>query len=413
MSSSKPTARRTRVEPGVYTRPNGTFEIGWRDATGRQKWKTVDGGIRAARARLAEEHAKRARGEKTADNPRLTFSDAADAWWSARVVKLKPATRSAYAASLKHLREHFGRTRMTSITPNDVATYVSLKQATQKGWTVKGQMTVLSSVFTYAARHLGLVGVNPVSLLDRVERPSSDDEKPKRILTGEELARLLAAVDDSYRLLFELGAETGARLSEVLGLTWDDVDLEAQTVAFTHQLDRQGQRQSLKTKRSRRVLEVTPQLIGKLRAHKLASPFSSPQDLAFTTRKGNGHDQRNIGGRVLARAVKRADLGAVERDGVVLVPAPTFHALRHSHASALIAAGWDIVEISDRLGHSNVATTMRIYSHEFDAARRSDERRDRLTTLYGGVEATVEAEDGSSGPQEATAGAAAVVQLRA
>jgi integrase len=44
-----------------------------------------------------------------------------------------------------------------------------------------------------------------------------------------------------------------------------------------------------------------------------------------------------------------------------------FHALRHTHASALIAAGVDIVTISRRLGHSSPAVTLRVYSHLFDA----------------------------------------------
>jgi integrase len=57
------------------------------------------------------------------------------------------------------------------------------------------------------------------------------------------------------------------------------------------------------------------------------------------------------------------------------------HALRHSHASALIAAGWDIAEVSARLGHSSIATTQRIYVHQFDAPRRSEGRRNRLAAL--------------------------------
>lgn len=87
---------------------------------------------------------------------------------------------------------------------------------------------------------------------------------------------------------------------------------------------------------------------------------------------------------MLARAVKRAGLEVVEdRHGAVVLPAPTFHDLRHSHASALIAQGWDIEEVSARLGHANVGTTQRIYVHAFDAARRSDDRRTRLADLYG------------------------------
>jgi integrase len=387
MSTSNPTPRRVNVEPGIYRRADSVLEIGWRDASGKQKWRKVPGGIRAARAALAEEHAKRARGERVAVDPRLTFAAAADAWWEARVVKLRPATQNAYGAGLAHLKrpEHFGRSRVRDITPGDVAKYVSDQQAAGlKGWTIKGHLTVLSSVFTYAARHLGFVGTNPVSLLDRVERPSSDDEKPKRILTGEELARLLDGVDAEYRVLFDLAAETGARLAEALGLVWEDVDLDAETVTFTHQLDRKGQRQPLKTKRSRRCLEVTPVLVSKLRAHKLASPYSASHDLVFASRAGTGLDHRNVGGRILRRAVERAGLETVtDARGEVAVPAPTFHALRHSHASALIAAGWDIEEVSARLGHTSVATTQRIYVHQFDAARRSDDRRNRLAALYG------------------------------
>jgi integrase len=411
MSSPNGTARRVKREPGIYTRPDGQLEIGWRDAQGVQRWRKVDGGITAARRALAQEHARRARGERVAADPRLTFSDAAQAWWGARVVKLRTNTQSAYGAGLAHLKapEHFGRSRLSEITPTDVARYVSAQQAAGlKGWTIKGHLTVLSSVFTYAARHLGYVGTNPVSLLDSVERPSTDDEKPKRILSGDELGRLLEAVSGPYRLIFDLAAETGARLAETLGLAWEDIDLDGQTISFSHQLDRKGKRQPLKTKRSRRCLEITPRLANGLRAHKLASADTAPHGLVFVTREGTGHDHRNIGGRVMARGVKAAGLQAVEHDGEVIIPAPTFHDLRHSHASALIAQGWDIEEVSARLGHANVATTQRIYVHQFDAAKRSPERRSRLASLYGSA---MEASDGSSGQQTAPAAGAAVVQL--
>ena len=383
MSSKQAMPRRVRVEAGVYQRPDGKLEIGWRDASGRQKWRKVDGGIRAARAALAEEHARRGRGERVASDPRLRFDDAADAWWNARCVHLRPATQNAYGCALAHLRASFGRRRMTDITVTDVATYIANKKADgMKGWTIRGHMTVLSGIHKHAARHLGLVSANPVAMLDRVERPSSEDQKPQRVLTQQELSVLLDCIDSSYKEIFMLAAETGARLGEVLGLTWKDIDFDAQTISITHQLDRAGDRVPLKTARSRRVLEITPTLVAQLRKMKIASPYSTEHDLVFTTRAGTGHDHRNVAGRVLRRAVQRAALQAVERNGVVVQPAPTFHSLRHSHASALVAAGWDIEEVSARLGHANVATTQRIYVHAFDAARRSTDRRDRLAALY-------------------------------
>lgn len=196
------------------------------------------------------------------------------------------------------------------------------------------------------------------------------------------MRRLLEGVDEHWRLLFEVAAETGGRLSEVLGLAWEDVELDAATITYRVQLDRSGRRVPLKTTRSRRCLEVTAALASKLRAYKLASTHSSRHDLVFCSREGRGLDHRNIGGRVLARAVKRAGLEAVDQDGAVVIPAPTFHNLRHSHGSALIAAGWDIEEVSARLGHANVGTTQRAYIHAYDAARRSEQRRDRLAVMY-------------------------------
>lgn len=365
--------RRVRVERGIYKRPDGVYEIGWRDAAGKLHWSKVDGGIKVARAALAAEHARRARGEASPADPRLTFNDAADAWLEARVSRLRPGTRRAYGVALKHLREHFGSQRMSRITTTQVAAYVASKD-TLKGWTIKGHLTVLSAVFRYAIRHLGVTTPNPVALLDTVERPSTEDEKPKRILDADELGRLIEAVPSKHRLIFRVAAETGCRLAEALGLAWQDIDLKRQTITFDCQLNRAGQRVKLKTARSRRTLEVTPALIGELRKHKLASEKTSPDALVFVRRTGHGHDHRNIGGRVLVKAVERAGLAA---------PAPTFHDLRHSHASALIAAGMDIESVSARLGHADISTTQRIYVHAFDAVKRSDERRALLASIYG------------------------------
>ena len=188
----------------------------------------------------------------------------------------------------------------------------------------------------------------------------------------------------------------------------------AETVRFTHQLGRDATRRPLKTKRSRRTLEVTPLLISKLRAQKVASPHSGPHDLVFLSQAGTPFEQSNIGGRVMARAVKLAGLEAVERNGEIVEPAPTPHDLRHTHASRLIADGWDIEEISRRLGHSSVATTLRVYVHEFDAARRSDDRRKRLNALYGGrMEATMEAAGSSGVQQPSSTSGAEVLDLSA
>lgn len=390
---AKGNPQREKVEPGIYQRvdANGrpVFEIAWRDGQGHQRRRRVQGGITAARKALNAARAARDRKEQVTVDPRLTFGAAADKWWDARVVRLRPATQSTYGTGLAHLREHFGRTRLAAIHASDVAAYISAQQrAGLKGWTVQGHLTVLSSVYQYASRHLGFAGANPVSMLDRVERPNvAEDERPKRILEGDELPRLIAAVDEPYRLAFEFAAETGARLGETLGIVWREVDLDDCTVTFTHQLDKKRrERVPLKTKRSRRSVEISPHLAAKLRKAKLASPRSGPHDFVFVSRAGTPHDQRNIAGRVMSRAVKRAGLKTAEHPNGDEHRAPTFHDLRHTHASKLINDGWDIATVSSRLGHADVTTTMRVYVHEFERAQRSADRRNRLAQLYSALE---------------------------
>jgi integrase len=119
-----------------------------------------------------------------------------------------------------------------------------------------------------------------------------------------------------------------------------------------------------------------------LRTHKLASPYSDDHDYVFASATGSGYDHRNIGGRVLARAVKRAGVGAVVRGGEIVVPKPTFHSFRYTHGSALIASGWDLEAVSARSGR-DVTVTARNYVRAYESAKRSSARSARLEAMYG------------------------------
>jgi hypothetical protein len=79
MENASPSPRRVRIERNIYRRSNGVFEIGFKDATGRQRWRTIQGGITAARAARDELLTKRHRGEQLPVNARMRFADAAAA----------------------------------------------------------------------------------------------------------------------------------------------------------------------------------------------------------------------------------------------------------------------------------------------------------------------------------------------
>lgn len=396
--------------PGVYTRSraNGgrVFIIGYRDSDSKQVWQTVEGGVTAARAALADVQARKGRGERVAPNPRVTFEVAAETWFTAQASNLRPATRDVYRSHLDtHLLPVFGRRRLDSIDVDEIARLVARMSTGEyraeveqrmkggkrrrkpavtvaddgyRGWTIRGMLTVAGRVFEYAQRRMRWSGQNPVRLLDNGERPRSD-QRERRILTRDELERLLTAADERFRPIFVFAAGTGCRLGEVLGLKWRAIDFDNGTATITHQVDRRGREVELKTKRSRRTIELPTDLVAMLREQKIAAPpvHSGPDAYVFCTRNGTPHEHRNVAGRALSRAIKGAGL---DDDPENL---PTMHSFRHSFASAWIASGGDIVELSAHLGHRNPSVTMNTYSHEFEKAARSDARRTRLDGIFG------------------------------
>lgn len=88
--------RRVRIERNIYRRPTGIYEVGFKDSGGRQRWRTVGGGITAARAVRDELLSRRARGERIASDARLRFGDAAARWLAGPVVDVRPATQDCY-----------------------------------------------------------------------------------------------------------------------------------------------------------------------------------------------------------------------------------------------------------------------------------------------------------------------------
>lgn len=137
-------------------------------------------------------------------------------------------------------------------------------------------------------------------------------------------------------------------------------------------MGRDGKRRPLKTAAGRRDVVLMKQLANELRRQRVASPFSDDQHLVFCTTTGSTIGHRNLTGRGLEKAAKRAGL-----DGV------TFHVLRHTFASILISQGHDPVFVSRQLGHANPAITLKVYAHRFDAARHAQDARERLEAEYG------------------------------
>ena len=168
MSKPSPApARRTRVERNIYRRPSGVFEVGFKDGSGVQRWRTVEGGITAARALRDELLARRGRGERVAPNPRLRFAEAADRWLAGPVLDLRKTTQAGYRNAIeRHLRPRYATRCLDAITADDVAALVrELRDAQLAEATIAVIVSVLGRVYRFAARRLAWAGQDPTTLL--------------------------------------------------------------------------------------------------------------------------------------------------------------------------------------------------------------------------------------------------------
>jgi len=236
---------------------------------------------------------------------------------------------------------------------------------------------VTNRVYRYAARWLGWAGANPVFLMLPSERPKPSQGKRRRIFQGRELEQTIRAAGEPCRTLFTVAALTGARLSELLALTWADArldDLEDAELEFGHQVDRHGKRQATKTDGSARTVPIPKELALMLARHKLGSQFSQATEFLFCTRTGRPLGQRNV-----TRALREAQRTATDESGDPTFPVlhqqddqgrpvpvqhgelPSMHSFRHTVASRALLAGESADEIAFLLGHRDANVTRAVY----------------------------------------------------
>ena len=160
-----------------------------------------------------------------------------------------------------------------------------------------------------------------------------------------------------------LAVTTGMRQGELLGLKWEDVDLEREVLQVRRTLVKNGGRLGLgepKTKKSRRTVHLTGRAVGALKRHRkaqaeerLALPgLWQNNGLVFAT---------NIGTLINPTNLRRRSFGPLlEKAGL---PQIRFHDLRHTAATLLFLEGVHPKFVQELLGHATIAITLDTYSH--------------------------------------------------
>jgi integrase len=184
------------------------------------------------------------------------------------------------------------------------------------------------------------------------------NERPVRAFSSDELAAFLrACVGSRYEVWVHLSLGTGLRLSESRGLTWDKVDLREQTILIDSAID-QVTNEVGPTKTGRiRTVDIPDELVATLASHRARQ---LAQDRYVI---GCGATGRPLSTSAISDFMRRTcDAAGITRRGP--------HALRHTFATHALDAGESLKEVSETLGHANVAITGRVYSHNVKRRRR-------------------------------------------
>jgi integrase len=252
-----------------------------------------------------------------------------------------------------------GHLRLARLHPEHVEQFLAAKQ--QEGLSPRSCQylrAILRIALNRAVKH-GLVFRNVAALAE----PPRVTRADVQTLTPEQ-ARVFLETQQDRRLypVIVVAVSCGLRSGEILGLRWEDVDLERGVLRVRHTLERLGGGWRLlepKSETSRRTIRVPEPVIPILRAHRvkqlerrlLAGPDWQEYDFVFTTRTGQPLEGVRLN-RDTKSLLRRAGLPAVH-----------FHALRHSCATFLLAQGVAPRVVMDVLGHSDIRLTLNTYSH--------------------------------------------------
>ena len=217
--------------------------------------------------------------------------------------------------------------------------------------TLKKVLRTLGAIMNYACKQR-FIDYNPYRDIEKPKGQSIyNDDNEINIITPEQILALLDATTDlKYKTLFMTTIMTGMRQGELLGLKWDDIDWIAGQIHVKRTFT-SGRFYDPKSKKSRRKIDLAPQLITQLKKWQLACP-SNKLDLVFPNGEGKPMEPVNLVKRHFIPALKKAK-----------IPKIRFHDLRHTYAILLIDQEENPKYIQAQLGHSSINMTFDIYGY--------------------------------------------------
>lgn len=301
---------------------------------------------------------------------KATLGEYLEEWLKAHALSVSPRTLANYALYVReHIIPAIGHIPLAKLRPLHIQRFVaSLMTGGRKD---KRKLPALSPTtvrHVYTTLHKALADAVKWQLVPY--NPASGVTAPKRnrkecaVLDKKDIPRLLEAFSGGVmEMPVFLGITTGMRLGEILALRWEDVDLAGGKIHVRRSLSKNRLNNQLefkepKTTKSRRTVEIGPEVVARLKKHKArqlemrlaAGPRWKEHGLVCCRGDGTPIDPSTASARFSKAAEKlRLRLG--------------FHDLRHTHATLLLQSNVNPKIISERLGHAAVSITLDLYSH--------------------------------------------------
>lgn len=301
---------------------------------------------------------------------RITVSQWLMQWLEALPGTVSEGTEDTYRRQVRlYLDPAIGNVRLRQLTPVDVDRL--MREMEQRGLSASTRRltrSVLRRSLRVAEQH-GLIGRNVAAIADG---PRLDRDEARSLTVEQAMALLAESSNHRLHAALVVMLALGLRRGEALGLSWQDVDLDASppVVRVRRQLQRVPRRGQqlvgLKTPKSRRDVVAPALLVEVLRTHrrrqaeeriKAGPAWRDPDDLVFTTPLGSPVDGRNFN-RVVSQIAKGAGLGHWHP-----------HELRHSAISIMLGADVPLELVSEVAGHSSIRVTKDVYGHLLPGAK--------------------------------------------
>lgn len=291
---------------------------------------------------------------------KLTVGQWLDVWAGEYLGNLKPGTISTYTGIIKnHIKPAMGAVKLTDLHPHRVQKFINSLEGLAIS-SVRIVYKVLHAALEKAVR-LEYIPKNPASYC---VLPKHEQKAITPLADAQTAALLKAAKGSCIENILTVALFAGLRISELCGLSWDQIDMEKSTITVSKQLASPATRKkglfiSPKNGKSR-TLKAAPSVIAalkdqrrkqaemRLRAGQL---WSNEHNLVFTLEDGSIFNQQRTT-REFKRLLTAAGLEDIR-----------FHDLRHTYAVNAIRAGDDIKTIQGNLGHASAAFTLDRYGH--------------------------------------------------